>query len=79
MSFNKFLVKDAVEAASVYSKMVNDLTANGWDQAKFQKILEWYQNQTQLFSNAQISIPSSPKPVSYFAPGIYPISNIFLP
>jgi hypothetical protein len=39
------------ELATEYEKRVNDLTAKGWDQNKFQVILSWYQKELTRLSN----------------------------
>ena len=51
------LVTNVNDAAEEYKKRVEDLTAKGWDQAKFQKILDWYQDTTKkLVSNVVASV-----------------------
>ena len=44
------------EAAEEYKKRVEELTAKGWDQAKFQKILDWYQNTTTRLTSSPSTV-----------------------
>ena len=53
------LVTNVSDAAEEYKKRVEELTAKGWDQAKFQKILDWYQNTTTRLTSSPSTTTSS--------------------
>jgi hypothetical protein len=64
-----FIVKTIGEAANEYQRLLTEITSQGWDQEKYQKLLDWYQEQVRIFSSPQtattaISADSFPEGIS---------------
>jgi hypothetical protein len=51
--FLNTLVATIGEAATEYQRMLTEITSQGWDQEKYQKLLDWYQEQVKIFSSPQ--------------------------
>jgi hypothetical protein len=45
-------VKTVDECVSVYQQKLSEITAGGWDQEKYQKLLDWYQAKITQVSSA---------------------------
>lgn len=65
-----FSVSNAAELVVEYQKRLNELTASGWDQAKYQKILDWYQSQTLRITTAMMNPSSSNSQSAEFPNGL---------
>lgn len=51
-----FIVNNATEAGLEYQKKLNELTMSGWDQAKYEKIANWYSDQLKKFQKTSNSV-----------------------
>ena len=73
-----FLVTNVSDAAAEYKKRVEDLTAKGWDQVKFQKILDWYQNTTTRLASSPSTATTSPSTVTTSSEDTFPNGYLYI-
>jgi hypothetical protein len=54
-------VKSVTECATIYQQKLSELSAAGWDQDKYQKLLDWYQKKIAQLTALPSTVDNSPK------------------